>query len=276
MASGFFDYSVAPRIASVGCFSVDLAPRSPPQHDLMIAENQIIPDDDLSRIGGLLSEFRKHQPGTRSYRGAKTELIEKLKLEGYRQFRGDPRLYHIQRIGHSYLYWVPRNKRGHLKRFRGKLIRILVIARGGGRMDRLLMAGEADVPEASLPLQYRNGPPCSSGTIETRWLTGATVTVEWGYESHTITLTARNWSAIKAGKPHRQRGKGYKCEGQFFWDYWSFEGGLGGALEVGYGNDGAEGFAGRLADAQIQEHTEADHRLRKTPRSRARSQPKRG
>jgi len=231
----------------------------------MIAEDQMIPDDDRSRIGGLLADFQKIQSGTRSYSAAKTELIEKLKESGYIEFQGGPRRYHIQRVGHSYLYWVPKNKRGHLKRFRGKLIRILVIARGGGRMDRTLMAGKADVPETALPAQWQQTPKPSSEAADTSRPTGATITVEWGYESHSITLTARNWAAVKAGKPHRQRGKGYHCEGQFFWDYWSFEGGMSGALEVGYGTDGAEGFTGRLADARIQEHKGTYDRLRKAP-----------
>ena len=66
----------------------------------------------------------------------------------------------------------------------------------------------------------------------------ATITVEWGYESHSIALTPRNWAAIKAGRTHGQRGAGYYYEGEFFWDYWSFGGGLEGELEVGYGGDG--------------------------------------
>jgi hypothetical protein len=198
------------------------------------------------------------------------------KDSGYIEFQGGPRRYHIQRVGESYLYWVPKTKRGHLKRFGGELIRILVIARGGGRMDRTFMAGKADVPEASLPPQWRQAPQSPSEAEDTCRPTGATITVEWGHESHSITLTARNWAAIKAGKPHGQRGKGYQYEGQFFWDYWSFEGGLSGALEVGYGNDGGQGFTGRLADAQIEEHTEADHRHRKVSRFRARGRPKRG
>ena len=241
----------------------------------MIEEDQIIPDDNQSRIGAFLAVFRKHQPATRSYSRAKTELIEKLKDSGYIEFQGGPRRYHIQRVGESYLYWVPKNKRGHLKRFRGQLIRILVIARGGGRMDRALMVGKADVSETSLPPQWQQAPQYSSKVADTRRPTGATITVEWGYEFHSITLTARNWTAIKAGKPHRQRGKGFHCEGRFFWDYWSFEGGLSGALEVGYGNDGAQGFIGRLADAQIQELTGANHRLRTAPRSRSQRRPKR-
>jgi hypothetical protein len=47
----------------------------------------------------------------------------------------------------------------------------------------------------------------------------ATITVEWGYEPHSITLTSRNWSKVKSGKPLRIRGKGYYYENEFFWDY---------------------------------------------------------
>ena len=82
----------------------------------------------------------------------------------------------------------------------------------------------------------------------------ATITVEWGYDSHSITLTPRNWAAIKAGRAHSQRGAGYHYEGEFFWDYWSFAGGLDGELEVGYGSDGGQGFVGDLPGATIEEH----------------------
>ncbi len=82
----------------------------------------------------------------------------------------------------------------------------------------------------------------------------ATIAVEWGYEPHAITLTARNWARVKAGRPLSIRGKGYYYEGEFFWDYWSFGGGLDGELQVDYGEDGACGFLGRLNDADIEEH----------------------
>jgi hypothetical protein len=82
----------------------------------------------------------------------------------------------------------------------------------------------------------------------------ATITVDWGYENHSITLTPRNWAAIKGGRAHSQRGAGYHYEGEFFWDYWSFAGGLNGELEVGYGGDGGQGFVGELSDATIEEH----------------------
>ena len=87
----------------------------------------------------------------------------------------------------------------------------------------------------------------------------ATISVEWGYENHSITLTAKNWAKIKAGKPHAQRGEGYNYEGTFFWDYWSFGGGMDGELRVGYSSkneDGGTGFDGNLSDADIREHFE--------------------
>lgn len=82
----------------------------------------------------------------------------------------------------------------------------------------------------------------------------ATIKVEWGYESHSLTLTPRNWAAIKAGRAHSQRGAGYWYEGEFFWDYWKFLGGPDPRLEVGYGDDGGMGWEGDLSDADVVEH----------------------
>ncbi len=82
----------------------------------------------------------------------------------------------------------------------------------------------------------------------------ATITVEWGYDDHSITLTPRNLAAVKAGRPHSQRGAGYHYGAEFFWDYWAFSGGLDGDLTVDYGSDGGQGFTGKLRTAAIQEH----------------------
>ena len=81
----------------------------------------------------------------------------------------------------------------------------------------------------------------------------ATIAVSWGYEQHSITLTARNWRRILSGKSLHIRGKGYSYEGEFFWDYWNFDGNLEGPLTVTYGGGGV-GFNGRLIDAVIEEH----------------------
>ena len=82
----------------------------------------------------------------------------------------------------------------------------------------------------------------------------ATITVEWGYEEHSITLTPRSWAAIKAGRAHSQRGEGYEYEGEFFWDYWRFLGGQDPEVEVDYGEDGGQGFLGNLSDTLVEEH----------------------
>ena len=103
------------------------------------------------------------------------------------------------------------------------------------------MLRDADEPEAA-------SEPCD--TISG----GAVISVEWGYDVHSIRLSARNWAKVRRGQPLSIRGKGYCYEGEFFWDYWHFGGGINGDLRVEYGDDGGVGFFdGRLADAMIEE-----------------------
>jgi hypothetical protein len=82
----------------------------------------------------------------------------------------------------------------------------------------------------------------------------AIVSVSWGYDIQvSIKLTPRNWAKVRSGTSLYIRGKGYHYEGEFFWDYWSFEGGLEGTLRVSYGHDGGVGFTGGLSAAKIEE-----------------------
>jgi hypothetical protein len=83
--------------------------------------------------------------------------------------------------------------------------------------------------------------------------TGATITVVWGYEPHSIYLTPRNWRRVKSGKPLTIRGKGYCYEGEFFWDYWLFNKDPRYELVVNYGEDGGCGYNGTLDGARITE-----------------------
>lgn len=64
-----------------------------------------------------------------------------------------------------------------------------------------------------------------------------------------LILTRRNWRRLAAGNALRIRGKGYCYEGNFFWDYWRFEGGIDGALRVEFGDDGGVGWEGTAKDA---------------------------
>jgi hypothetical protein len=87
------------------------------------------------------------------------------------------------------------------------------------------------------------------------------ISVEWGYEIHSITLTARNWAKVKAGKPLRIRGKGYWYDGEFFWDHWTFVGGYEGRLLVEYhllGEWYGNGWDNALKDAEIETFTGAE------------------
>jgi|GEM_PF-1775199 len=87
----------------------------------------------------------------------------------------------------------------------------------------------------------------------------AEITVEWGYEIHRIVLRPKNWARVKSGQALGIRGKGYWYKGDFYWDYWSFGGGLDGALTVEYARPGKDssdvgvGFDGRLSAAHIEE-----------------------
>lgn len=69
-----------------------------------------------------------------------------------------------------------------------------------------------------------------------------------------LTLSERNLSKLKRGESLSVRGKGYRYEGEFFWDYWDFIGGQDGDLVVRYGSpkDGdysARGFVGKVSQA---------------------------
>lgn len=81
----------------------------------------------------------------------------------------------------------------------------------------------------------------------------AIISVEWGYELHSVELNPKEWAEVKNGESLGKRGEGYCYEGQFFLDYWDFGGGLDGSLYVDYGDDGANGFIGKLRDASIEE-----------------------
>lgn len=80
----------------------------------------------------------------------------------------------------------------------------------------------------------------------------AVITVEWGYDTHSIRLEASEWMRVKEGTSLRVPGEGYWYEGEFFQDYWSFSGGRDGDLVVEYG-DGGVGFNGSLSDGHIEE-----------------------
>jgi hypothetical protein len=79
------------------------------------------------------------------------------------------------------------------------------------------------------------------------------ISVQWGYEIHSIVLSPGDWEVVKNGGPLNISGEGYWYEAEFFEDYWMFGGGPDGSLQVSYGDDGAVGFTGTLSGAEITE-----------------------
>jgi len=81
-----------------------------------------------------------------------------------------------------------------------------------------------------------------AATFAASWGRGAEVEVQ-------LDLTPRNWSRLLKGKGLSIRSKGYCYEGEFFWDYWNFSGGLDDWLEINWGTPkdrdySAQGFIG--------------------------------
>jgi hypothetical protein len=85
----------------------------------------------------------------------------------------------------------------------------------------------------------------------------AHLSVGWGYDvTVDLHVSQRTWSKITK-RQKGERGKGYRYEGEFYWDYWPFEGGIDGRLRVAYGSpkDGdysGQGFVGTAREALVE------------------------
>ena len=78
------------------------------------------------------------------------------------------------------------------------------------------------------------------------------ISVYWPDSWKSIVLTEKEYQSIIDGNPLEKEGDGYTYEGEDFSDFWSFEGGLDGELEVTY-DDGGVGFIGTLSECEIAE-----------------------
>jgi hypothetical protein len=88
---------------------------------------------------------------------------------------------------------------------------------------------------------------------------GVHLSVSWGDDTVTVDLSVsrRNWAKISRGESLTIRGKGYHYDGEFFWDYWDFSGGIDGRLEVRYGSPktrdySGQGFIGTVREALVE------------------------
>ena len=76
------------------------------------------------------------------------------------------------------------------------------------------------------------------------------MTVDFGYDQHSIRLTERTFAQIQAGIPVAIRGQGFLVEGALEEDHWAFNIGAVGAVQVST-DTGREVFEGRLGEAEV-------------------------
>ena len=106
----------------------------------MIHQKEIKKDNFLDEVQPLLRKLQKKERFDRESRIIKTELLSLLKTKNYIKFSGNAERFIVSKIGDSYLYDVPLDKRGHLSVFRGHRVRVLCIA-SGTHFYREYMAG---------------------------------------------------------------------------------------------------------------------------------------
>ncbi len=105
----------------------------------MFTHDKKITDPLTDAIGEKIKEIQKISRWTKEKHILRSALISHLEKNHYIEFRGHVDKYHLSLVGDSCLYQVPENRRGHLKVFRGKQIRLVCV--GSGRLDRAYMAG---------------------------------------------------------------------------------------------------------------------------------------
>tara|TARA_B100000524_G_scaffold342059_1_gene236735 strand:+ start:243 stop:569 length:327 start_codon:yes stop_codon:yes gene_type:complete len=106
----------------------------------MFSKEDMLKDDHNDEIGRLLKQIRKLTTFTKNKQDLVRDLINLGKKQKYIIFWGYTHRYFIGRVGQSFIYKVPKNKRGNLVKFKDKTIRVICIG-SGVRFIRQYMAG---------------------------------------------------------------------------------------------------------------------------------------
>jgi hypothetical protein len=117
----------------------------------MIALTDIEPDTQADLIGAKIARLQAIPRWNGAKIKLRADLYAMLKFYGYRSFSTDTRDYHLHRVGQSYQYEVPLDKRGHLQPFRGKRVRLVCV--WNGRFNVTTMVGvinEIDIQRRSI------------------------------------------------------------------------------------------------------------------------------
>lgn len=124
-------------------------------------------------------------------------------------------------------------------------------AKNGSADDLKVFADEINAIRDA-EVAARPQPPVVEKPKRIKVLKRVTVSVEWGYDDHSITISVSDWQRIVDGHKTEIRGEGYCYEGEFFQDYWAFGGGIEGPVIVTY-EGGGTGFQGDLTECRIED-----------------------
>ena len=106
----------------------------------MFSKEDMLKDNYEDEIKNILNMINKIQFNTKKKQELVSDLINLGIKKKYIIFGAYTHRYFIGRIGDSFIYDVPVKKRGNLKKFKGKTIRVICIG-SGIRFCRDYMAG---------------------------------------------------------------------------------------------------------------------------------------
>ena len=106
--------------------------------------SEIRPETFAGRVGELIRQVGDVPTWNTKKRSLVTQLIQTLSEAGYVIVNGHGVRYRVSHVGGSFLYNVPASQMGHLRRFRGKTVRVVCV-KSGTRSDRTYMIGTGEL-----------------------------------------------------------------------------------------------------------------------------------
>ena len=104
----------------------------------MIPKHAILPDHIDAEAKSILVKMDNELTWTKRKLNLRDDLVKLLSASGYVHYVGCPYRYCLHGVGNSYLYDVPLYKRGVLKPFRGKRVRIVCVRSGRYKRDYMV------------------------------------------------------------------------------------------------------------------------------------------
>jgi len=117
----------------------------------MIALEDIEPDTRVDLIGARIAKLQAITEWSRAKHKLRNDLYQTLKHFGYCSFFTDKRDYHLHRVGQSFQYVVPLDKRGNLQPYRGRRVRLVCVWNGRFRVQTMVgLVNDIDIGRRAL------------------------------------------------------------------------------------------------------------------------------